>query len=65
MAIAWTAVLMMVFEEIEGISRLQAFGVSAAINVCFFLVQLMLTPVTRHLLTYECRHHAGGRPRHS
>jgi hypothetical protein len=48
-AIAWTAVLMMVFEEVEGISRLQAFGISATINVCFFLVQLMLTPVTRHL----------------
>jgi predicted PurR-regulated permease PerM len=48
-AIAWTAVLMMVFEEVEGISRLQAFGISAGINVCFFLVQLMLTPVTRHL----------------
>jgi hypothetical protein len=40
---------MMVFEEVEGISRLQAFGISATINVCFFLVQLMLTPVTRHL----------------
>ena len=48
-AIAWTAVLMMVFEEVEGISRLQAFGISAGINVCFFLVQLLLTPVTRHL----------------
>jgi len=48
-AIAWTAVLMMVFEEVEGISRLQAFGISAGINVCFFLVQLMLAPVTRHL----------------
>jgi len=48
-AIAWTAVLMMVFEEVEGISRLQAFGISATINVCFFLMQLMLTPVTRHL----------------
>jgi len=48
-AIAWTPVLMMVFEEVEGISRLQAFGISAGINVCFFLVQLLLTPVTRHL----------------
>ena len=48
-AIAWTAVLMMVFEEVEGISRLQAFGISAGINVCFFVLQLMMTPVTRHL----------------
>jgi len=48
-AIAWTAVLMMVFEEVEGIGRLQAFGISAGINVCFFVLQLMMTPVTRHL----------------
>jgi hypothetical protein len=48
-AIAWTAVLMMVFEEVDGISRLQAFGISAGINVCFFILQLMMTPVTRHL----------------
>jgi len=48
-AIGWTAVLMMVFEEVEGISRLQAFGISAGINICFFVLQLMLTPVTRHL----------------
>jgi len=48
-AITWTAVLMMVFEEVEGISRLQAFGISAGINVCFFIIQLMMTPVTHHL----------------
>jgi hypothetical protein len=48
-AIAWTAVLMMVFEEVDGIGRLQAFGISAGINVCFFVLQLMMTPVTRHL----------------
>lgn len=47
--IAWTAVLMMVFEEVDGIGRLQAFGISAGINVCFFLRQLMMTPVTHHL----------------
>jgi len=47
--IAWTAVLMMVFEEVDGIGRLQAFGISAGINVCFFALQLMMTPVTRHL----------------
>jgi hypothetical protein len=40
---------MMVFEEVEGIGRLQAFGISASINVCFFILQLMLTPATRHL----------------
>jgi hypothetical protein len=48
-AIAWTAVLMIVFEEVDGIGRLQAFGISAGINVCFFVLQLMMTPVTRHL----------------
>jgi hypothetical protein len=48
-AIGWTAVLMMVFEEVEGISRLQAFGISARINVCFFVLQQMMTPETRHL----------------
>jgi hypothetical protein len=46
-AIAWTAVLMMVFEEVDGISRLQAFGISASINFCFIVLQLMI-PVTRH-----------------
>jgi len=48
-AIGWTAVLMMVFEEVQGISRLQAFGISAGINVCFFVLQQMMTPATRHL----------------
>lgn len=40
--IAWTAVLMMVFEEVDGIGRLQAFGISAGINICFTLLQLAL-----------------------
>jgi hypothetical protein len=40
--IAWTAVLMLVFEEVEGIERLQAFFISAGINLCFFLIQLVL-----------------------
>ena len=31
-AIAWTAVLMLVFEEVDGIGRMQAFLVSAGIN---------------------------------
>jgi hypothetical protein len=44
--IAWTAVLMLVFEEVDGIRRLQAFFISAGINVCFFLLQIMM--MTRH-----------------
>src|SRR5215467_13314828 len=40
--IAWTAVLMMVFEEVDGIGRLLAFGISAGINICFALLQLAL-----------------------
>jgi hypothetical protein len=40
--IAWTAVLMMVFEEVDGIGRLQAFGIAAGINICFTLLQLAL-----------------------
>jgi hypothetical protein len=34
-AIAWTAVLMRVLEEVEGIGRLQAFLISAGINAVF------------------------------
>jgi len=41
-AIAWTAVLMMVFEEVDGIRRLQALGISAGINVCFLRLQYAL-----------------------
>jgi hypothetical protein len=37
--IAWTAVLMLVFEEVDGIGRLQAFLISAGINVCFLALQ--------------------------
>ena len=40
--IAWTAVLMMVFEEVDGIGRLQAFGIAAGINICFTVLQLAL-----------------------
>ena len=40
-AIAWTAVLMLVFEEVDGIGRLQAFFISAGIGVCFFVLQFM------------------------
>jgi hypothetical protein len=34
-AIAWTAVLMMILEEVDGIGRLQAFLISAGINAIF------------------------------
>jgi hypothetical protein len=44
--IAWVAVLMLVFEEVEGIERIQAFFISAGVNVCFFVLQLLL-PVHR------------------
>jgi len=40
--IAWTAVLMLVFEEVDGIGRLQAFLISAGIGVCFIALQLAL-----------------------
>ncbi len=47
--IGWTAVLMMVFEEVDGIGHSQAFGISAAINVCFFALQIAMIPTTHHL----------------
>ena len=47
--IGWTAVLMMVFEEVDGIGRLQAFGISAGINICFFALQFAMMPVRQHL----------------
>jgi len=46
--IGWTAVLMMVFEEVDGIGRLQAFGISAGINICFFALQFAMMPVLQH-----------------
>jgi len=48
-AIGWTAVLMIVFEEVDGIGRLQAFGISAGINICFFILQFSMMPVRHHL----------------
>jgi len=42
--IGWTAVLMIVFEEVDGIGRLQAFVISAGINVCFLFLQSALMP---------------------
>ncbi len=46
-AIGWTAVLRMVFEEVDEIERLQAFGISAGINVVFTVLMFMLVPA-RH-----------------
>jgi hypothetical protein len=40
--VAWTAVLMLVFEEVDGIGRLQAFLISAGINVCFMALQFAM-----------------------
>ena len=40
--IAWTAVLMLVFEEVDGIGRLQAFAVAVGINICFLAIQSAL-----------------------
>jgi hypothetical protein len=40
--IAWTAVLMLVFEEVDGIGRLQAFLISAGINICFMALQFAI-----------------------
>ncbi len=48
-AIGWTAVLMMVFEEVDEIGRLQAFGISAGINICFFALQVSMMPTAHHL----------------
>jgi len=41
-AIAWTAILMIVFEEADGIERLQAFFISAGVNVAFLALQFLL-----------------------
>ncbi len=38
--IAWTAILMLVFEEVDGIGRLQAFVISAGINILFIALQV-------------------------
>lgn len=41
-AIAWTAVLMIVFEEADGIERMQAFFISAGVNAAFYALQFLL-----------------------
>jgi hypothetical protein len=40
--IAWSAVLMLVFEEVDGIGRVQAFIISYGINFGFFVLQAIL-----------------------
>jgi hypothetical protein len=42
-AMAWTAILMMVFEEVDGLGRLEAFLISAGTNA-IFLVLLYSVP---------------------
>lgn len=41
-AVAWIAVLMLVFEEVDGIGRLQAFLISAGVNISFLICTLAL-----------------------
>jgi hypothetical protein len=48
-ASVWRVALMLVFEEVMGIRRLQAFCICAGINVCVFAVQFEMLPVTHHL----------------
>jgi hypothetical protein len=40
--IAWTAVLMLVFEEVDGIERMQAFLISAGINAVFLALSFLV-----------------------
>jgi hypothetical protein len=47
--LGWAAVMMMVFEEVDGIKPLQAFGISAGINLCFLALQIALMPNRHHL----------------
>jgi hypothetical protein len=39
-AIGWTAVLMLTFEEVDGIERMQAFLISAGVNAAFLVLTL-------------------------
>jgi len=41
-AAAWAAVLMLVFEEVDGIERMQAFLISAGINVVFLALNFLV-----------------------
>lgn len=40
--VAWTAVLMLVFEEVDGIERIHAFLLSAGVNLTFTALQFAL-----------------------
>jgi hypothetical protein len=40
--ITWTAVLMLVFEEVDGIGRMQAFLISAGINAIFLALEVLI-----------------------
>ena len=46
--LAWIAVLMLVFEEVEGIARLKAFLIATVINVTFSVLQIWLLAARRH-----------------
>jgi len=43
--LAGVAVLMIVFEEVEGIERMQAFGTAACVGVAFWILAFVLAPV--------------------
>jgi hypothetical protein len=49
-AIGNTVVTMVVFEELEKIERMQAFVISAAVNIGFFFLLIYLLPVTTSFL---------------
>ena len=44
--LASIAVLMICFEEVEGITRMQAFGTSAAVGVAFWILRFALMPAS-------------------
>ncbi len=46
--LAWTAVVMLVFEEVAAIPRLKAFLIGVSINVGFIALQLWLAGLRRH-----------------
>jgi len=41
-ALAWTAVLTLVFAEVDGIGKMPALVISAGINLCFLTLQFLL-----------------------
>lgn len=46
--LAWIAVLMLAFEEAEGIARLKAFLIATGINFAFVVLQIWLFAARRH-----------------